>query len=160
MGGAGQALRSMTDLPSPPRNKQGALIAATTVLLVAGAFAAAALGIRVPAALSQGWGLVILLAVSPVLEEWLLRAGLHEALIQRFPASSSGWRSPVTAGVALVFGTLHALAQWNPFGLLTAAPAWLIGLCYSRQRSLLAAMCLHALANAALLAAMRLMPLH
>ncbi|HET7774126.1 MAG TPA: JDVT-CTERM system glutamic-type intramembrane protease, partial [Burkholderiaceae bacterium] len=111
------------------------LVAATAAALVAGALVAAGLGIRIPAALSQGWGLVVLLAISPILEEWLLRAGLHDTLMRRFPGAASGWRSPVTAGVALAFGALHALVQWNHLGVLTAAPAWLIGHCYARQRS-------------------------
>jgi uncharacterized protein len=121
------------------------------VTLGIGASAFAAAGGRLPISLTSAWGVLLLIVVSPILEEWLLRAGLHDALARRWPERSRGWASPITLAVAVVFALAHAAVQWHWQGLLTLMPAWLIGWAYSESRSLGWAMSHHALANAALL---------
>lgn len=91
--------------------------------------------------------LAVLLAVAPLAEEALLRAGLHEALLRRGVAPL-----PTVLLCALLFGLAHALLRGDPVALAVALPALLVGALYQRSRRLRDAVLLHALLNALWLA--------
>jgi len=86
-------------------------------------------------------GLVRLLLVAPLLEEWIVRAGLHDWLLRRF--------SPLPAlfGSAAAFSALHMGS-----GLMAAAlvfwPGLLLGVAYQRWRDWRLCALIHALCNA------------
>jgi len=93
----------------------------------------------------MGYGrLVMLLVVSPILEEAVARAGLQEVLI-RLRAGS--WTANLVAAVA--FGFAHGVARGEILaGLGVIAPALLLGYAYGRWRSVRACAALHAGMNA------------
>ena len=77
--------------------------------------------------------LVRLLLLAPVLEEWIVRAGLQEWLIRR------AWRCGVHCGAgpvalsAAVFGLLHLGSGWRAV-LLVLPPGLVLALLYQRCR--------------------------
>lgn len=115
----------------------------------------AAAGLVVASAAAAGWfdgtavlRLAVLLAVAPLAEETLLRAGLHEALLRRAVAPAAA-----NLACALLFGLAHAVLQASPAALAVALPALLVGALYRRTRRLRDAVALHAFFNALWLAA-------
>lgn len=82
----------------------------------------------------------LLLAV-PLLEEWIVRAGLHHWLLQR--------TSPLRAwlGSAAAFSALH-LGSGPTAALLVFCPALLFGAAYQRWRDWRLCALLHGLCNA------------
>lgn len=108
-------------------------------------------------ALAIAWGAspasaatVRLLLLAPLLEEIVLRAGLHEALLRRWPAHGrcTGHALAINAATACVFAAAHMVLRGGPLAALTAGPALLIGLVYQRWRRLIPCIALHALFNA------------
>ena len=86
----------------------------------------------------------LLLAVSPLLEEAVFRAGLHEWLLRR------GVSKPLAnVSTALVFAAVHALARLQWAALAVALPALAIGALYGRWRRLRWCVLAHAAMNAA-----------
>ena len=75
-----------------------------------------------------------LLLVAPLLEEWVVRAGLQEWLIRRRRphAPCDGW-APVAWSVA-AFGLLHLGSGWRAV-LLVLPPGLLLALLYQRSRN-------------------------
>lgn len=90
----------------------------------------------------------VLLAIAPLTEEALLRAGLHEALLRRAVAP---WRANLAA--ALLSAAAHALLRADAAALAIGLPALLIGALYGRTRRLRDAVLLHAALNGLWLAA-------
>ena len=117
-----------------------AATAAAGVLLVATALMAGAAGVAAQR-------ICMLFVLAPLVEEAILRAGLHEALLRRM---DSPWAA--NALTALAFGLAHALARGDAAALGVALPAWLIGAVYQRSRRLRDCVALHAAMNAAWLA--------
>jgi len=108
---------------------------------------AAALMLIGLAAMSAGVAtprVVVLLALAPLAEEVVFRAGLHETLLRRL-------QSPWTANAvtALTFALAHALLRGDPAALGIVLPALLIGAVYTRTRRLGPCVGLHAVMNAA-----------
>lgn len=99
----------------------------------------------------------ILLLLSPLLEEWVFRRGLHDALLAwprlaRLPRIA-GLLSVTNLVVALTFSGFHALSQgWLAVGVLV--PALCIGWVFERNGHLRECVLLHAAFNAAWLAAL------
>lgn len=85
--------------------------------------------------------LVRLLLVAPLLEEWVVRAGLHDWLLQR--------TSPLPAllGSAAAFSALH-LGTGVTAAALVFWPGLLFGAAYQRWRDWRICALLHALCNA------------
>jgi len=110
-------------------------------LLLAGgaAVAWAALGAGVAPA-----RVAMLLLVAPLLEELVLRAGVHEALLR-------GAVDALAANLiaALVFGVVHVLLRGDPNAFGVALPALAIGWLYQHTRRLAPCVALHAAMNAA-----------
>lgn len=87
----------------------------------------------------DGAALVRLLLLAPLLEEWVVRAGLQEWLIRRGRRDGAhgghglhGW--PVSVGLsAAAFGLLHLGAGWRAV-LLVLPPGLLLALLYQRSR--------------------------
>lgn len=133
--------------------------------LVAGAFALCVLlayawqvawGVRGVAV--SGWQQwAILLVVSPVLEEWVFRRGLHDALRAGRRVAQihfmHGWVSLTNLVVALTFSAFHAFSQgWLALGVI--APALVIGAVFERNGRLKECILLHAGFNAAWITAL------
>ncbi|MBX3603697.1 MAG: JDVT-CTERM system CAAX-type protease [Piscinibacter sp.] len=91
---------------------------------------------------------LVLLAVAPLAEEAVLRAGLHEALLRRRMRAVAA-----NIACAIAFGLVHALVRGDLAALAVALPALLVGAVYGRTRRLRNAVLLHAVLNAAWLAA-------
>lgn len=74
-----------------------------------------------------------LLLIAPLLEEWVVRAGLQEWLIRRRmrDAACDGW-APVALSAA-VFGLLHLGSGWRA-ALLVVPPGLALALIYQRGR--------------------------
>lgn len=88
--------------------------------------------------------LAVLLALAPLLEETVFRAGLQEALQRRWPG-----RPWLAIGMcALGFGVAHAIARGNAAAFAVALPALPIGLVYARTGRLRHCIALHAAMNA------------
>ncbi|MEY2894001.1 MAG: hypothetical protein RJA98_3909 [Pseudomonadota bacterium] len=87
-----------------------------------------------------------LLLGAPLCEEIVFRAGLHEALLRRWPQAHPAL--PITL-TALLFATAHALAHPSAlaWAAATALPALALGALYQRQRHWLPCAALHALFN-------------
>lgn len=80
-----------------------------------------------PAALGR------LIVLSPLLEEWVVRAGVQEWLIRNGqPDQRLAWLSSITLSTA-VFGLLH-LRAGAPAALRVMGPGLLIGLVYQYRR--------------------------
>ena len=71
-----------------------------------------------------------LLLLAPVLEEWVVRAGLQEWLIRR-PGGQNG-AVPVALSAA-AFALLHLGSGWRAVGLVLA-PGLVLALLYQRSR--------------------------
>jgi membrane protease YdiL (CAAX protease family) len=89
-----------------------------------------------------------MLAVAPVLEETVFRAGLQEELLRnvRFRAGMGPFSANVLT--ALAFATAHVALHPSLISGLTTLPALVIGAIYQRQRSLAPCIGAHALFNA------------
>jgi membrane protease YdiL (CAAX protease family) len=87
--------------------------------------------------------LLLLLVLSPVLEELVARAGLQEWLMRR-AAPDKAW--PVLAS-ALAFGLLHLRSGW-PHALAVTVPGLALALLYQRTRSWRWCACVHSAMNA------------
>ncbi|WP_371869736.1 JDVT-CTERM system glutamic-type intramembrane protease MrtJ [Duganella flavida] len=95
-----------------------------------------------PALLSPDPGAVFrLLLVAPLLEEWIMRAGLHHWLLHR--------TAPVPAllGSAAAFSALH-LGSGLTAAALVFGPGLLFGAAYQRWRDWRVCALLHGLCNA------------
>ena len=116
----------------------------------AGAMALAMLGgvITAVAGDAQALRAWTLLAVAPVIEEVVFRAGLQEALLRR--PGLRAWATPLTA---LAFALAHLPAHGALWAMATAGPALLVGAVYARTRRLAPCVALHAGMNGAWLAA-------
>jgi membrane protease YdiL (CAAX protease family) len=87
--------------------------------------------------------LLLLLVVAPLLEETVLRAGVHETLLRR-----ARWTPGlINVLTAAGFGLAHMALRQDPQALLVALPALLIGLIYQRWRSLRWCVAAHAAMN-------------
>jgi membrane protease YdiL (CAAX protease family) len=86
---------------------------------------------------------LVLLALAPLAEEVVFRAGLQETLLRRLRAP---WGA--NAATALAFALAHALQRGEAAALLVALPALLIGMTYTRTRRLAPCVVLHAAMNA------------
>jgi membrane protease YdiL (CAAX protease family) len=98
--------------------------------------------------LGTAWDhVVVLLLLSPLIEEAVFRAGLQEWLLRRGLAANRA-----NLSTALMFGGLHALVrlQWMAFAV--ALPALLLGSVYGRWRLLRWCVLIHAGMNGAWLA--------
>ena len=81
-----------------------------------------------------------LLLVAPVLEEWVVRAGLQEWLIRRRQRADVAWS-------AAAFALLHLGAGWRA-ALLVLAPGLLLAWLYRRSRDWRLCVLLHCGMNA------------
>lgn len=88
-----------------------------------------------------------LLLVAPLLEEWVMRAGLQEWLIRRqpCPAGPGSLAPPVWSAAA--FGLLHLGSGWLA-ALLVLPPGLVLALLYQRTRDWRACALLHCGFNA------------
>jgi membrane protease YdiL (CAAX protease family) len=129
-----------------PTNRSGGVISlanpwAATALL--GALVVVVLLAFVPSVSTR---VLVLLAVAPVLEETVFRAGLHEWLLRsKLPAGAPGWVA--SALTALAFAAVHVFANPDLLAALTFLPALAIGALYQRSRRLLPCIALHAFFN-------------
>lgn len=98
--------------------------------------------------------LLWLLVLAPLVEEWVIRAGLQEALLQRAAPPASRARLGSVLLSSLAFCALHASRGWGT-ALMVAPVSLLIGTVYARRRNWLACACLHATGNLAAWAACR-----
>ena len=73
--------------------------------------------------------LVRLLVLAPLLEEWVLRAGVHEWWLRRHLNATAGLFT-----CALLFCVLHTGAGWQA-ALAVGGPALVLGMVYQRWRS-------------------------
>ena len=89
----------------------------------------------------------VLLAIAPVLEEIVLRAGLQEALMRRL-ASRGTAAAAVNLACALAFAAAHWLLRPGALAALTLLPALWLGWVYQQNRRLAPCIALHALMNA------------
>ncbi len=85
----------------------------------------------------------MLLALAPLAEEVVFRAGVQEELLR---LRMSPWLA--NAATALAFALAHALARGSLLGLAVVAPALLLGSVYGAQRRLRWCVLLHAAMNA------------
>ncbi|HEX7438845.1 MAG TPA: JDVT-CTERM system glutamic-type intramembrane protease [Caldimonas sp.] len=111
------------------------LAAAAAGVVVLGSWAVAA-----GADVQRVW---VLLALAPLAEEAVFRAGLQETLLRR-------WNAPALANAttALAFGLAHAWMQGSAVAFGVAVPALLVGAVYGRWRRLRFCVALHAVLNA------------
>jgi len=86
-----------------------------------------------------------LLLLAPVLEEWVVRAGLQEWLIRR--RAAEGGRGMAVVWSALAFGLLHAGSGWRAV-LLVLPPGLALALLYQRRRDWRLCVLLHCAMNA------------
>jgi uncharacterized protein len=130
------------------RGLQG--LALSLLLAVPGAWLARDIGLGLPAKACGPTAMLSLLLLAPMLEEYLLRSGLHAWLLQRWPQRLGGL-SLANALCAAVFAIGHALRQ-NSGMLATVLPALWLGWLWERSgQRLLWPVLSHALFNAALL---------
>jgi membrane protease YdiL (CAAX protease family) len=103
------------------------------------------------------WQLAWMLVAAPLLEEWVFRRGLHDALLAQPRLVQlrfiGGWLSLTNCVVALTFSAFHAFSQGG-WAVGVLAPALLIGWVYERQRSLRECVLLHAGFNLAWISAL------
>lgn len=91
--------------------------------------------------------LLRLLVLAPLLEEWIVRAGLQEWLMRRHPGATA-WQ---VLAPALFFSLLHAGAGWNAAWVFL--PGLALGLLYLGRRDWRLCALAHALMNSFALAA-------
>jgi len=89
-----------------------------------------------------------LLLLAPLLEEWIVRAGLHNWLLQRTSAA------PALLASATAFSALH-LGSGLTAAALVFGPGLLFGLAYQRWRDWRLCALLHSLCNAFAICACR-----
>jgi membrane protease YdiL (CAAX protease family) len=94
------------------------------------------------------WHVFVLLALAPVAEELVFRAGLQEHLLRRLQAQHAAAAFAANALTALAFAAAHLAVHANVFAALTLLPALLIGRVYQQQRRLAPCIALHVLFNA------------
>ncbi len=82
-----------------------------------------------------------LLLLAPLLEEWIVRAGLHDWLLQRTGAA------PALLASAFAFSALH-LGSGLMAAALVFGPGVLFGLVYQRWRDWRMCALMHGLSNA------------
>jgi membrane protease YdiL (CAAX protease family) len=82
----------------------------------------------------DGAALVRLLLVAPLLEEWVVRAGLQEWLIRRAARHGTRGDAAPVAWSAAMFGLLHLGSGWHAV-LLVLAPGVALGMAYQRWRT-------------------------
>lgn len=92
-----------------------------------------------------------LLLLAPVLEEWVVRAGLQEWLIRRRPARGLGAGALPVACSAVGFALLHLGSGWRA-ALLVLPPGLLLALLYQRCRDWRLCVLLHGALNGLALA--------
>jgi membrane protease YdiL (CAAX protease family) len=103
----------------------------------------------------DGAALARLLVLAPLLEEWVVRAGLQEWLIRHArPGRLPAWLVPVAVSSA-VFGLLHAGAG-AAAALRVSGPGLLMGVAYQYRRDWRWCALLHGGLNALALAACNL----
>ncbi|UGQ46913.1 JDVT-CTERM system glutamic-type intramembrane protease MrtJ [Massilia endophytica] len=90
--------------------------------------------------------LLRLLLLAPLLEEWIVRAGLQAWLLQRPAFAASYAAAPALSAAA--FSVLHLGAGWQAAALVFG-PGLALGLVYQRWRDWRLCAVLHALFNAA-----------
>lgn len=90
--------------------------------------------------------LLVYIVISPILEEIVFRAGLHDAL-RAATKASVGPMTLANVVTAIFFGGMHALLRQSPTGFMTALPALFFGLAYERWHRLFVPICLHAVSN-------------
>ena len=99
-----------------------------------------------------------LVLLAPLLEEWVIRAGLQECWLQRASRPHVPLASRARLGSVLIaslaFCALHA-SRGSSTVLMVAPVSLLIGTVYARTRSWLACACLHAAGNLAVWASCR-----
>lgn len=82
-----------------------------------------------------------LLLLAPLLEEWIVRAGLQEWLMRR-----NGHAAVVLGAPALAFGLLHAASGWLAM-VAVLLPGLAFGLVYRRWRDWRLCALVHTLCN-------------
>jgi membrane protease YdiL (CAAX protease family) len=90
--------------------------------------------------------LLRLLLAAPLLEEWIVRAGLQAWLLQRSAFAGGGLGAPLLAAGA--FSALHLGSGWQAAAMVFG-PGLVLGLVYGRWRDWRLCALLHALFNAA-----------
>jgi len=98
--------------------------------------------------------LLWLFVLAPLLEEWVVRAGLQEALLQRMAPPAGRARLVSVLLASLAFAALHAGRGWGT-ALMVAPMSLLIGSVYASQRDWRACAALHAAGNLAAWASCR-----
>lgn len=91
---------------------------------------------------------LVLLAVAPVLEEVVFRAGLQEFLLQGRRGHLAISAHAANLLTALAFAAAHVAARPGLLTVLTFVPALLVGALYQRRRRLAPCIALHAAFNA------------
>ena len=91
----------------------------------------------------------VLLVLSPLLEETVLRAGLQEALLRRLALRGAAGATAANLGCAFAFAAAHLLQRPSALAALTLLPALWLGWVYQQQRRVAPCIALHALMNAA-----------
>lgn len=99
-----------------------------------------------PALLTPGpLDIARLLLLAPLLEEWIMRAGVHHYLLQRYSPAAALCLSSV------LFAALHGSAGWQQVALVFW-PGLLFGIAYQRWRDWRLCALLHGLSNACAIA--------
>jgi membrane protease YdiL (CAAX protease family) len=96
--------------------------------------------------------LLRLLLLAPVLEEWVVRAGLQEWLIRRRQGLGGRAGTVPVASSAAVFGLLHLGSGWHAV-LLVLAPGLALAMLYQYRRDWRQCALLHSGFNAIALGA-------
>lgn len=137
---------NLEDADTPPRSLPVYALIVTLILLMLAVLGAMPDGLNegLTASVAQRVWLVL---GAPVTEEVLLRAGLHDWLLQRWSRRRGG---ALLANVlsALVFAAAHAAMRPGWPAVLTLLPALLVGLVYQQSRRLPPCIALHASFNA------------
>jgi membrane protease YdiL (CAAX protease family) len=90
----------------------------------------------------DAWTVLLLVAIAPLLEETVFRAGLQESLLRR-------GMHPLATNLlcAAAFGLLHGMTRSWLLAAWVIPPALLLGAVYARKRSLGLVVALHAAMN-------------
>lgn len=97
---------------------------------------------------------LVMIAMAPVLEEIVFRAGLQDSLAAVLP-QRLGALSLANVVTAAGFALIHLWQHPPAWALATALPALVFGGLYERHRNLYAPIGLHAVYNAAYLSLLR-----
>ena len=141
-------MRALHTVPTDrlPSARSLAAVAGSAPWVIAGLSAAALAAIGLLRVDPEAVTALKLLLLAPVLEEVVLRGGLHEPLRRR----SDFWGRPAVAVglTAVAFGLAHLwLAPWT-HALAVMVPALAIGVVFERTRSIFACVMVHAAFNA------------